>query len=979
MKKIIIYTITILLGVHVYAQCTQDASTDPANPVNNDLTPIMKTGQNAVNEFKNTFDWGAHSNTSFHSIPLNLDANWSLGSHGGLMHSPFSTNMPSGYSYLHQGGALPDDCDWHWEDGWELMWTHLGNYPNGEGVETTNPNRIIAGQNGLANPNTPYFVLYNRYSGKLRFFGNMFQEINATNNDHIQLFLRHDPPNDQAPVSGVFRHVSGYDRPLDQSTINTFISSNNKSPGNNNAWFSSDFQLGFDPCVCDNPTLWELEYQLITQWDVKLYGREVNKELPVNKFDGDYLSNTSIDATGSSGGTLLYKSFDGLYTNYLAEMDAYNQKMATYNRPANAILRSIVSKSADLSTKAANFVLPSAAVTSFVSDFMTPIYPHFSTQNAEWMARGIKKAGDAQLARGLDFLVKETINPDALTEPDKPTMPTATFAESRIGGDIARNNRIALTGLYNPGSFKPNVNQITPYNYPLWNKPVGLFAMLRTPHLKLYHNQNATGVWGNFSDDYSGYSKWFNFIPGDIEHGLDNEYGYMSQKQHRIQNIAKICEYKYEQDINFKIGEKLFYKFNDNLDFDKDLTNTRYSIQITLESEAGDDLYWDETGFGFNKFQTLDVSKSNLEVFRHLRKTADQNEQVTLVTEWLNMKDAQEQNFGGRIRSAAKFQVQEGTVTYVKFHSSTKGGMVHLEPVFEFGTPWPNVVNTSGGQLVVKPEVVDFLKFKIKKVVLKVMPDMYFKQVGSNGGKVNTTQVFSYLLFDNDKGVDLIASHGQWLDEGNRKSQAQKYLPYTLVLDNETITTTSDYVNSVVAGTIVVNAQEIEVKNGLTVQPGFALTLNAVDNISVTNTSVSPVVSFNIRKNYYGLGQISETTQAEVDAFCSGGNKEYSADVAANSPIGQKDTDPIDSEDFDQRIDVFPNPSSGKVTFKFLKGFAEGAFILTDLNGRKILNEKLSLELTQTFDLSNLSDGLYIVKISTDNEVHTQKLILRKN
>ncbi|MDA8895848.1 T9SS type A sorting domain-containing protein, partial [Bacteroidia bacterium] len=302
-------------------------------------------------------------------------------------------------------------------------------------------------------------------------------------------------------------------------------------------------------------------------------------------------------------------------------------------------------------------------------------------------------------------------------------------------------------------------------------------------------------------------------------------------------------------------------------------------------------------------------------------------------------------------------------------HSSNTRPSMPLNHLFEM----------SNGQMELNPSLVDDLKYKIKKVILKVMPDMYFNQVASNGGKINTTQVFSYLLFDEDQGIDLIASHGEWLNESNRKSKAQQYLPYKLVLDNETVSTTSAYVNSVVGAEIRVNAQAIEVKNGLTVQAGYSLALNALDDITVSNTSVNPVVSFNIRDDFYGLGKITEATQSELDAFCSGINKEYRANQDASTPAQTIDKDIIRHETFAQKITVFPNPSSGVVQFEFLKPFGEGQFHLMDVNGRLIRSKKLSLELSQSHDLSYLSDGIYLLKITTDGETHAQKLMLHKH
>jgi hypothetical protein len=121
-----------------------------------------------------------------------------------------------------------------------------------------------------------------------------------------------------------------------------------------------------------------MEYQLITNWDVNLYGREVSQELPVNKFEDEYLSNTSIDETSESGGTLLYKTFGGLYNDYMEEMEAYEQKMAKYSSLESQIKRELLTMSKTLITNGVTgALLPSSGVEKQVSKFMKPIHKNF--------------------------------------------------------------------------------------------------------------------------------------------------------------------------------------------------------------------------------------------------------------------------------------------------------------------------------------------------------------------------------------------------------------------------------------------------------------------------------------------------------------------------------------------------------------------------------------------------------------------------
>jgi hypothetical protein len=142
--KTIITILTIIATNVLVAQCdTSRISTNPANPINTNLNTLMEKYNKTINPFRNTWDWGANSDNSFNTILLNMSAGFTLNNFNGVMVSPFSTNIPSEYSYLNQNAALPENCDIHWQDGWELMFMNLGFFPNKENINTYNPLRIL--------------------------------------------------------------------------------------------------------------------------------------------------------------------------------------------------------------------------------------------------------------------------------------------------------------------------------------------------------------------------------------------------------------------------------------------------------------------------------------------------------------------------------------------------------------------------------------------------------------------------------------------------------------------------------------------------------------------------------------------------------------------------------------------------------------------------------------------------------------------
>ncbi|NJM94096.1 MAG: hypothetical protein HC842_04980 [Cytophagales bacterium] len=114
--------------------------------------------------------------------------------------------------------------DAYWEDGWELLWMNLGKFPNGD-LATAPRSGTYYEDKGISfppdPPSVPYFVLYNRYTGLLRLFVNIwFKDFGGA--DDIWITLKYlDTDKDETQVSSVLRHASSYDQALDTYTSMT--------------------------------------------------------------------------------------------------------------------------------------------------------------------------------------------------------------------------------------------------------------------------------------------------------------------------------------------------------------------------------------------------------------------------------------------------------------------------------------------------------------------------------------------------------------------------------------------------------------------------------------------------------------------------------------------------------------------------------------------------------------------------------------
>jgi len=81
----------------------------------------------------------------------------------------------------------------------------------------------------------------------------------------------------------------------------------------------------------------------------------------------------------------------------------------------------------------------------------------------------------------------------------------------------------------------------------------------------------------------------------------------------------------------------------------------------------------------------------------------------------------------------------------------------------------------------------------------------------------------------------------------------------------------------------------------------------------------------------------------------------------------------------DAAFTVFPNPTKGLVTLSSntVSGLDNARLELTDVTGKVIFQQKSIATKTVELDLSELAAGVYFVKISTINQIFTEKIIVK--
>lgn len=931
LKNIFFGAAILLSYVQLYGQnCVRLIRTKYDSAQNNELNSFFP---NKINPWLNTFDFAAIDNgTAFADIPLNPNAGWLITGYTGgnlSMMSPYSVSMPSEYRYLSKspnGGV--DGVDKNWEDGWELMWMNTGFYPNGDSINVADTNRVIKTNYGLANPRTPYIILYNRYQGKLRIFANLITDYNAYNK--IRLKLEHP---DKQKASGIFRHLLNYDQSLDVISQNSSVSSINFQNLNNpRQWWSTDVQLGYDPCVCGHRSDIDFSFFAVKSANVQLFGRSVATQQTINAYDKSYLSNESIlnAANSGNGGSLIFKGFDSLLVEYDKELESYNSRMKSYNAPFNQGLRLIVDAAKNGIVNAGgtfvnNTIGDLALRTLVMIDGPSDANTATSKKWAEQASKGAKGA----LGKEFDNLTVSQFGKEFLEAPVRPSLPYATFSEMRISGSISDTGVVSASSFITPGSYK-FPQQLTAYNYPAYNEAVGLFALLRKPQVyKLYDT-----------------STFRNPIFLDIDTVAttvlqDDSLGKITSfRQRGLQTWVQ------GHQVSLRLKDPLKYKLNRALDFDD--ANTKLYVSFVVEM---DNAIFDSTAcFNFSP-----VSTGNMYLRDAFPPLDGKPYQAIFESTWENMKDVGEKLFTIDFTNTFNTFLDRDLLVVEQPNLSPTASV----------TDWEDCINE-----------IEAL-FNVKRVKMKIAADMYFDQIGSNGLQNNTFQSFTYLLYDRDAGVDI-------LNSTQDSTLLLNYKQPHLVLTNETIETTDPFVLETKGNIIYVNAKTIELHGNIDVQSGYKAELRATKNIKLVsgNTNVSNKVKFKIVNGLSRFDNITETTQSELDAFCQDQNNGYKALVAASKAEDEAE-EPKEEPIKKIETRVYPNPAANQINITIdANDEREYTFQVFDLIGRSLINETITGANQPLFEINTelLSNGTYLLRINSADGVvaETHRIVILK-
>ena len=445
------------------ACCNDLISTDYNYPHNTEYPALENTtiAEGGPNDHPN-FNWleatGVLPNP--HTLNINYDNTLFGAEHPFLVQSDdygWFSNYENGQPFPLEGHNM------HPRYGWELMHMDrgLGLYGNS----------TVQANSGQLNP---YIIFYNKYNGKLRLVVSP-AEGNSFDNANTDLTILNDNTGELVS-SALLNRYNTLQTALDQQTEIQTVSSDLPftTP---TKWSISDFQLAYDPCVCNNQSRIKFSFKERNFASVLLSGRIVGSEVPLNtsgnsplRFGDDFLSSVWVGQDENN-------------------FDIANTGMLVYNQIAEDVESAYVSDGMKLLGQLFNTI----------KSPLKNVKAGFTIAPGSPVSIKVKSGPFLSAAAG--FISKQ-LNPPA----PKITYLEAEAAFSGVIDDMTNAGGFANIELLHPGSYDANRLAIPWTQHPFYNEIPGLFALLRTPDMQFAHdwggvNSPSLGGFGVAIDD----------------------------------------------------------------------------------------------------------------------------------------------------------------------------------------------------------------------------------------------------------------------------------------------------------------------------------------------------------------------------------------------------------------------------------------------------------------------------------------------
>ncbi len=449
----------------------QESSTNPEAPVN------------SLTNHLNYIDWFSNNDLLLDKFPSGTE--W--------LSSPYWLTNPGALTSIIAEQHL---SDFRPEDGWEVVKIDLGRLSDN-----------ITPRNDANAHNSPYMIFYNRHRGLMRFFM-MHRDIgwgpniikykitiptkDAPQNtvDGLPLDL---PPNSLS-VSNTLSIQGETMQPLDQKTTELSVQMITDFPATEHStyWTYFDLPVAYDPCICRKPVMFRISGTVVDKLGLVAKGAltgTIQETSPGVNYD-KLVANRVIGGVGALATAIATKGAIIQTSKFTDLIDIITNNPNTHSNDKKnwKLIKSIMNfagavGNVSFDKKGNKWKVDSESIDKDkVKAYISGVSKYMSSLSKD-LNYGSSKSG-ATTVMGEMIIEGEIEGEDNLNRIIDIALP-GTRWDGLPGYDTSFLQE--ESGIYTFGSD----NYLSPEG-PIYNKPIGTFAVLKTPTIELSISQNTT-------------------------------------------------------------------------------------------------------------------------------------------------------------------------------------------------------------------------------------------------------------------------------------------------------------------------------------------------------------------------------------------------------------------------------------------------------------------------------------------------------
>ena len=883
----------------------------------------------------NDFNW----TTSGLSYPIYLQDN--LDNPSRNIELPYFCTQSSG------SGSCGNDNTLHYEllgnsaaqqdinpkDGWELVLKNFGT-PN-----------LTSGDNtgrGVANP---FFVLYNRYNGKMKFFlaltgirtgSSALLRIGFLQSQKYTALFSHAEP--------IAKVLNKFDNTLEFNTINHIAQKNFQD---DYYWLVSEIQTAYDPCACFRP-LGNTAPSVIVVTPYVISTSDIELKID-GTFSGDLILNNSVVPEADKKTSFLdlgkaalssYNKWDSYKTKANSFLTNYNQEYK--DGLVNDWWKEEIRKNPTLAG-----TLTSTQINQLFDDFK-------STDEGFKKMMGIDKIdkynNDFGVLKGIASTLPyvgtaigiiDFFSQGGKEDESEPAPPTVFNVNLTANGSITTATPLTNFAFHNPGTIDPN-NPSASHLTPFYDNVLGVVNILKAPD---FSHHTITPV--RYLD---------NFVPNRVPSYPEGDW--------TDALAANIKQYKITEDVKYAINpaanlevsliDACFvfeYTGADNL-FIKDPNDFASSAAIPFYY----DLHKDNNAISFeDRMTSMENSGTHLDFLSANYPSGGASSKIRFRTQYVPLKCLPNVNFLLFGTNTPK--------TYIRL-------LVRMKR-----TDDPSAAAVTQ---IITYDVTDKFTSSVENTSTNSTYDAHlYAGTIKDGG---ATWVYEDVVYSGFKqnGLPLdniyLSQHDVTYDPnihtGNLNATGDITIPnYTNIPDGTVIRA----FGKIIIGGSVTFGNNVELRSGETIDipsttvinPTTQLIIEPNINLTAFNCTSSDVISL-------------KATQTEIDAICNSTDYKDNAGFAKNDPTEFDDNTANKVPITDCHI--YPNPTTSNIyiSLQLEKEVAYDIKIM-DVQGKDLISRQYSGKLGKNIegiDVSSLPAGVYFINIITENYQKTDKFLV---